>query len=556
MKRRILTGALPIVAKALGDRYQVQVAIGGSQAHTDGDTIYLPALPADDQDAAVLAYGYLDHEAAHVRFTDWDAMGALTTPLHHALWNVFEDVRIEREMVRRFPGCRSNLDRLIRKLVADGDFASPGQGTHPAQVVQSYLLHRLRADVLGQQAMASLADATDAVFRAVVPAGAATKLTALMYEVTDLPCTADAVALAKRVLEMLEEEREEQDPPPSAGDGGGEGSEPDQDEGAGMDPDVPAPADSAGGDAASGPDGGDGSGADGEPDGGEVLKRILGASSGDLDEDLGQRVARKLQGEVAHRPGGIRVAGTQAPPPAKGDPQRRVGDVRRETNALRTRLAALIQAAKLDRPHTSRTGRRIDRRRLHRVAVGDSRVFQARRERRAVDTAVQVLLDRSGSMQGMRIQIAAHSALALGLALENVPGVDLAVGAFPASGDRVMPLTAFGERCARTAGRYGLGVYGGTPMAEAMWWGAVELLRSQKPRKLLVVVTDGEPNNAQAVRDFIQRATAEGIECLAVGIVADYVERLFPKAVVIQALEALPAAVFGLLQDRLVEAAA
>ena len=62
-----LLGALPIIAKMLGQQLGVEVVIGASQACTDGKTIYLPSLPADSESLAILANGYIDHEAAHIR---------------------------------------------------------------------------------------------------------------------------------------------------------------------------------------------------------------------------------------------------------------------------------------------------------------------------------------------------------------------------------------------------------------------------------------------------------------------------------------------------------
>ena len=68
MKKNPLLGALPIIATLLGQKLGVKVVIGGRQAATDGQVIVLPSLPADgDPSLAVLANGYIDHEAAHIR---------------------------------------------------------------------------------------------------------------------------------------------------------------------------------------------------------------------------------------------------------------------------------------------------------------------------------------------------------------------------------------------------------------------------------------------------------------------------------------------------------
>ena len=69
MKRNTVFGALPIVAAHYGATFGVKVKVGGSTAATDGDTIVVPNVP-ETYPKAVL-WGYLTHEAAHVRLTDF-----------------------------------------------------------------------------------------------------------------------------------------------------------------------------------------------------------------------------------------------------------------------------------------------------------------------------------------------------------------------------------------------------------------------------------------------------------------------------------------------------
>ena len=65
-----LRNALPIVAAALGRKFGVEVGVGGHDACTDGKRIQIPDVP-DDPASRDLAWGYLAHEAAHVRYTDF-----------------------------------------------------------------------------------------------------------------------------------------------------------------------------------------------------------------------------------------------------------------------------------------------------------------------------------------------------------------------------------------------------------------------------------------------------------------------------------------------------
>ncbi len=67
--------SLPLVAAALGRKYGLKIIIGGTEAMTDGDTIFLPTLPLDSPVEMVnLARAFLDHEAAHIRDTDMEQL--------------------------------------------------------------------------------------------------------------------------------------------------------------------------------------------------------------------------------------------------------------------------------------------------------------------------------------------------------------------------------------------------------------------------------------------------------------------------------------------------
>lgn len=65
-KKRTIYSALPIVAAAYGEKLGVKVAIGNDTAYTDGKTIVVPNIP-DDYPNMDAVWGYLAHEAAHVR---------------------------------------------------------------------------------------------------------------------------------------------------------------------------------------------------------------------------------------------------------------------------------------------------------------------------------------------------------------------------------------------------------------------------------------------------------------------------------------------------------
>ena len=139
--QNLLRNALPIVAAALGRKFGVEVGVGGHNACTDGKRIQIPDVP-DDPVSRDLAWGYLAHEAAHVRYTDFAVyeQAANEGPLQAMLQNRIEDVRIERELGRPYPGTRTTIATVLRRMLAEGRMAAPDPKEHPAQVLAAYLL--------------------------------------------------------------------------------------------------------------------------------------------------------------------------------------------------------------------------------------------------------------------------------------------------------------------------------------------------------------------------------------------------------------------------------
>jgi len=117
---------LPLVAKALGEKYDIQVQISGDQAYTNGKIINLPSMP-DNKEAALLARGYIDHESAHIRFTDFSIK--CSNPMLKCLTNILEDIRIEKILGAKYPGCRSNLKDLAEHLKQQGSFTPSAPAT-------------------------------------------------------------------------------------------------------------------------------------------------------------------------------------------------------------------------------------------------------------------------------------------------------------------------------------------------------------------------------------------------------------------------------------------
>ncbi|MCB9851908.1 MAG: VWA domain-containing protein [Phycisphaerales bacterium] len=91
----------------------------GDNAYTDGRQIVLPSLP-DPMDPPLerMIIGYLDHEASHVVWSDFDEVAKFNRkfPGCEAMLNVVEDALIEKRAMQRWPGVRANLDALFKHV--------------------------------------------------------------------------------------------------------------------------------------------------------------------------------------------------------------------------------------------------------------------------------------------------------------------------------------------------------------------------------------------------------------------------------------------------------
>ena len=117
----------------------------------------IPAADPATPDYRDLAWGFLAHEAAHIRHTDFEVVETSTSrPIRKAVLNIIEDIRIEQALGHDYPGTRKTLHQLVKCLIDQSqiDYTPAGQESmHPAALLQTWLLFRLRSRVLQQDAL-------------------------------------------------------------------------------------------------------------------------------------------------------------------------------------------------------------------------------------------------------------------------------------------------------------------------------------------------------------------------------------------------------------------
>lgn len=501
MPRIALERSLHILAPVLGRKRGVEVVIGGTAMCTDGNTVFLPSLPPDDAEAAIIGFGGLFHETNHIRYTDF----SIDKPpgFLGSLFNVIEDIRIDRLGHQEYPGGRLEEDLLVAALLQRGEARHAQPGDSPASILESYVMWRLESEVLGITSATSLAQSSEALARSTFPIGAVTKLDALMFEVLNCTSTADALDLAERIYTMLEQEAAHEDESHASLQTPPAGS----------------------------------------------LREALDADDSQHAKDLGELISAALEqkaADVGSESFALPVADQMLPTSLSSAHVTFAEHVRASANALIQRVSGLLQAQTLSRTSPCFAGKRLDLHRLHRVAFGDSRVFRRRISGSRMDTAIQICLDRSGSMDGREIQIAREACFATALAMQSFQGVSVAVAAFPGANSEVSRVTSFHERVDHCVPRFAsLDADGGTPMAEAMLWAAAELLHQPRPRRILLIITDGKYDAPRGHR-MVSALQSAGIEPIAIGVGCE-VRHLFRVGRAIANVTDLPSAMFSLL---------
>ncbi|MEV9694432.1 VWA domain-containing protein [Escherichia coli] len=547
-----LKNALPIVAAAYGEKFGVKVLIQGQDAFTDGERIVIPTANPHDPHYQQIAWGYLAHEAAHIRHTNFDMVQkASSKPIRKALLNIIEDVRIENELAKDYPGTRRSISQVIEYMVDTQQMCVPEQ-PEPASNLQAWLLFRLRCHFLGQKSLTPLYQAVDERVRQLFPAAAMSRLSAMLTAVPSLASTGEVLKLVDAIVAMLEEEsRPPQDD--SDADGGDDiGQDASNDSNSSSDSQTPETGSSATGDFAE-------TGDSDNSDQADNLRQALEASAAQFEPDTFAQVAEVLSEQAEGHQGVTPLSLPQAEQAMLGD-EAILTLSASESAQIRARLRGMVQSSQDNRNHAKRHGLRVATHRLAASQAGESRLFIQRQPRIAPNAAVHLLVDISGSMgkpigEGNRkyFHVANEAALALAMALEGIPGVVPAVSYFPGIHQEVSIALLPKQSVRHRAACFDQKPRGCTPMAQAMWFAANSLLAQKQKRKLMIVLTDGDPDDWAATHDIVDRCRRSGFELLGIGIQTRSVEKFFPQSIVINDVKDLKRELFEVTQQLLVQ---
>lgn len=632
--------ALPIVAQAWGDKLGVKVVVGGHTAMTDGKTIVIPNVNEDFGSLEPI-WGYLLHEAQHVKHTDFGV--ERRGEFFSSLVNIFEDVRIERDAIAQYAGAKSMLDACATYMMDQMHYVPVDANESPARIVGSFCLYYGQLVGVGQSFLQPLLDSTTAALRSVMPDLEKPLVAILNEAIKHMRSTQDAAEYSRKVMELMQdlmdEDKEQSTQPnpqpgeqgqsnqatgdqgdtdaggeqnqsqPSAdgssdktpGNQGGDSDSESQDKGEGAEQGQ----DSRGGDTKGNEAGdargqGSGKSGDADPEGnqGKGDQSVAGqnqnqspqnatASNDEGDDgEAGDNCSTSGQGKSQEKPTAEGQGGQAQPGKGAGDKQRNaleqalnagagqvLEDVRdslkrdlmsqhdesklgpsiEQTShiipcigaaryrraigasvALRRQFAGLLQSDQQTADRRARRGRLGNG--LSRVVQGDTKVFVRRAERIDTGAAVHILVDRSGSMatsvpSGQSwLDIATESAATMFAAIETQPNTSCGLTFFDCSVHKAIKQ---GQRLAPNKEALGVSEGGSTSTGRAIVSVLGDLLQAKEERKLLFVVTDGDPDCPEQLREAISLAEQHGVEVHGVGICLPSVKRHFAQSIVI-----------------------
>lgn len=549
IRAQSLERALPAITSFITEKTNIPI-VRADRAATDGNVIYLPKLPELDLEErdVVKTVAWIYHENGHIKHSDFSLSGK--TPLEQAIAGVLEDIRIEGLVMRTFPAARRYLCRMVEILVEDGEagkypcFKSALEDSTEAEVLQYYMLYKLRHDVLSQRGVAPVLEPTAKVAESRFPVGMKTRLDALMYEVINCESEREVFDLTAAIIKMIKEEKEKEEererkqqeassgagngqPQTGAGDPSQGNASGESDGETGEQGDAQGTVDSSGeggqqegGQEQSEPPSGAGGNGAGSA---KALDELLSMAGDQVAQDVGEMLEQAIN-QAAAKAKWKRNSVTM--PNVHPMKLRRsavdMNRIRASINAIRTKtLNWMSSASETDKLH-SRAGVMLDFSRLHAVPFGGD-VFVRESEGIDLNAAVSVLIDRSCSMSS-EIQQAAYAAMATMLAFD-VPGIETQVSVFPTcvgGEEGVGVIKRWQEAPRDLASRIAsLTTDGGTPMSEAMLWAAADLVRREETLRIVVVVTDGQPNNLESAKDVVARARADSIAVVGLGIGVD-----------------------------------
>lgn len=207
--------------------------------------------------------------------------------------------------------------------------------------------------------------------------------------------------------------------------------------------------------------------------------------------------------------------------------------IRREVGAPAARAAGILRRLLQSQSRRTWQGGResgdLDFGRVVGMTRGEPDVYRERTDRIAVNTAVSLLLDNSGSMSGHPLRMCQETSVVLDMAIQGTR-TNIEITGFTGSAENpvLYRYRAFGQKGQAASASLGnmdsVGL-GGTPVSTPLLEAWRRMSQQKEPKRIMIVVSDGGADYndvaaARAAHDFI---IAQGCRVIGIAICGDHV---------------------------------
>lgn len=561
------------LASMLGARYGVKVQVSGTGAFTDyngkSPIINLPLVTAE-RGQEVLLRGYIDHEAGHVRYTDrkiFNNVRVQPAYLVKTLWNICEDVYIERRMSAAFRGCGQNLRRIA--IILFRGKIEPTTSEPVLEQALSYILYGCRS-IPVQELRPEAAVLRDAFpWPSILPELdkliARSAVTKNSDECLSLAEEMEALILSAYKQEYGEKQSQQDSQGQDSQFGQGQDSQfghklltkAEQKYAASLKKKL---------DKAINKIAKEQVGSDNITPGEmwEIMKKDMAASinaghgyysSGVEDIQRKLDIGKAIANQIAPSNDVYKYTGCRSMTIRKAagcNPLSQddivLGD--RMAVQLASRMSSVLQTRSLVKRGTGSVGTRIDNHRLYRPAVGDARIFRHDIPGRTPDVEIICLVDTSGSMYGDSISTVNQTVYAIVKATQNIRGCAVGIMSFNSTMESVkdMHTSVPPVRLARMEAN------GGTFLGSALMR-VLDCFTEKARRHVVIILTDGMADDLPILSSALDRAEQNAVEVYGLGIGdgGSYIGGVMGRKHFreVRQNSAIPAALLGMLGEAL-----
>lgn len=547
---QISRGGLPLMLGSYAKNYDINLYMKGAYAYTNGQSIVIPRLHLDDSDSLEMAYGYVAHECGHIRYSDFNILKELSDDhILKSLFNAIEDPRIELLQIKDWPGLANTFNFLVAQLKnlslkclkdnyqdPDGDCSS---------LLLMFCNYYLRYKEVKQMAAQELYETSRTYLCDKIGTLTVKTIEQILlgtsYEQTSL----NVLKRAKQVIQLVNKlcslsniendelrnmiiQNEELDS--------------ETDDSYKLDP--------------------------------NLVQSITDDFQKKSKNKTPIKFSTKVKDNLALVNYGIKEYLNEKSDSVDieeefGFMQAGFAQPRENSNllerikinpSLMCNLKELAKGYDLWNGGYSSNGYRIDIPRYAKRKAGlcnDTKIFQKKILHRCQNTTIHLLVDTSGSMYNRsrlngkyRFDVANEVALSLALAFEGCNHLDTEVTYFPGVCTEFETVAKPKSDILSRAAYFDQRPRGGTPMAQALMHAIYGFEKGSFKRNIVLIITDGDPDNAQSVKDLIVQAEQMNIEIYSIRIGHNTnCPNLFPHEYIVDDVNELSAAMTSMLSS-------